>query len=79
MSNLQDPYSDMKPVTVNATVPMGVCDGIYVTVSGNLAFTTLKGTAIAAFAVTAGQSIPCRAKSIDTGTTATVLAGYHTP
>ena len=76
MYDSASPFTDMKSQGIGS---MPICDGIYVTVSGNLAFTTAKGTAIAAFAVTAGQLIPCRARSIDANTTATVLACYHTP
>lgn len=75
--SISDPFQDMKPCTVGSPMPKGVADGLYVIADGNLAFTTMGGTVIGAFAVVAGQLIPCRVRTVDAGTTATVLAGYH--
>lgn len=71
-------YADAQPVIVGQAVPKGACDGLLVTGNGNLAYTTVNGTPIAAYAVTASQiPIPVRVKSVDAGTTAAVLALYN--
>lgn len=75
--SLRDPFNDLQKVTAGQNVPKGTCDGLLVTAPGNLGFTTQAGTAIAPFAVVAGQLVSVRATHIDAATTATVYAGYH--
>lgn len=76
MSRIADPFDALIPTVAAQPLPC-VGDGIYVWTAGNLAFTDFNGNKQSAIAVVAGQLIPVRVKSIDTGTTATVSVGYH--
>lgn len=72
---ISNTYNDMQLLAVGA-VPKGCCDALFVAANGNLALTTFDGTAVAAFAVTAGMQINVRTKSLNSGTTATVYGLY---
>ena len=79
MSRFSDPFDNVVDGFTSGTVPGGVCDGVMIHTAGNLAYTTIGGSSVTAHPVVAGQLVPVRVQSIDTGTTAGFLLGYHKP
>lgn len=76
--SLSDPFVDGVEVTpADTNLRRGIADGLFVTVDGNLKITTLGGSVLGPFPVTAGMIIPFRVAQVNTGTTATVIAGFH--
>lgn len=75
--SLSDPFKDGYVVTPgNSNLQRGA-DGLWIATDGDLKFTTLGGGVIGPYPVVAGQIIPFRVAQVNTGTTATVIAGTH--
>lgn len=77
MSVLADPFRDGFVATPRDRNLDSTGSGMMIIADGDLAFTTLGGTKIGPFAVTAGQLIPFAVKQVNVGTTATVVVGMQ--